>query len=393
MRRFVLCSRGRRRAAAAGGRRPRRTCPPSLTVDTAFALTGVNDFNFRAGAARSTTRAARRPTRRSGRSYSVGRTETLAGDTDVAVVARRADGSLDPTFAGDGSLALPITAGNDDDGVAHRGAAGPLAAGARRRPTSARRRRRTSTSRSSALTARRHAGPRVRDRRSRPSTPARRPTTAGGVRGRCRAAARLAITGATTPGRARTRSWPCATRAGAAVGPVRVLDAAASRARRPRRRRRLARRPIAVVAIAIDDVPAGDRAARFSDDFGSGRRRPRDRVRGRLRRRPARACSAYGGMLWATGAVTTAATATRGSPRLDGAALADAALRHPRPGVRRRRQPVNTTAHEPHGRAGRARTRWWSAARRDRHAGQEWSFAAFNELERRARPICRWPSS
>ena len=37
--------------------------------------------------------------------------------TEIAVVARRADGSLDTSFAGDGSLALPITAGQHAHGA------------------------------------------------------------------------------------------------------------------------------------------------------------------------------------------------------------------------------------------------------------------------------------
>ena len=115
MRRFLLA------ALVAGlvapGSASAQDLPPSLTVDTAFALTGVSDFDYRSVIAVDDARGAATDTTY-GRSYSVGRTQNLSGDTDIAVVARRTDGALDPTFASDGTLELPITASNDDYGVA-----------------------------------------------------------------------------------------------------------------------------------------------------------------------------------------------------------------------------------------------------------------------------------
>ena len=49
-------------------------------------------------------------TTRAGARYAVGYTQ-VAGATQIAIVARRTDGSLDPSFAGDGSLEL--TQGRD----------------------------------------------------------------------------------------------------------------------------------------------------------------------------------------------------------------------------------------------------------------------------------------
>jgi hypothetical protein len=91
--------------------------PPSLTIDTSFALTGVSEYDFRPVVSRDEARAAAADATL-GRSYAVGATQTAAGDTDIAVVARRADGALDTTFAGDGTLALSVTAGQDDAAVA-----------------------------------------------------------------------------------------------------------------------------------------------------------------------------------------------------------------------------------------------------------------------------------
>ena len=86
---------------------PRRT-RPSLTIDTVFSLPGVNELDFRPGLAVDDAHgAAIDPAL--GRMYAVGRTKTLGGDTDIAVVARRADGSLDPGFADDGRSRSPST--------------------------------------------------------------------------------------------------------------------------------------------------------------------------------------------------------------------------------------------------------------------------------------------
>jgi hypothetical protein len=90
--------------------------PPSLTADTTFAFSGVSEYDYRAALADDVgRRAAVDPAL--GRSYAVGDTETVSGATEIAVVARRADGTLDAGFAGDGSLALPITAGQDAHGA------------------------------------------------------------------------------------------------------------------------------------------------------------------------------------------------------------------------------------------------------------------------------------
>jgi hypothetical protein len=83
--------------------------PPSLTTDTRFAFAGVSEFDFSVGLVDDTAeRAAVDPER--DRAYAVGST-----GNSIAVVARRSDGSLDPAFAGDGSLELPI--GRDAEGV------------------------------------------------------------------------------------------------------------------------------------------------------------------------------------------------------------------------------------------------------------------------------------
>ncbi|MDA0181621.1 hypothetical protein OJ997_15050 [Solirubrobacter phytolaccae] len=83
--------------------------PPSLTTDTRFAFAGVSEFDFQVGVVDDTAvRAAVDPARE--RAYAVGSTGNA-----IAVVARRADGALDPSFAGDGSLELAL--GRDAEGV------------------------------------------------------------------------------------------------------------------------------------------------------------------------------------------------------------------------------------------------------------------------------------
>lgn len=83
--------------------------PPSLTTDTRFAFAGVSEFDFAAGSVDDTAvRAAVDPAL--DRAYAVGAT-----GTSIAVVARRADGALDPGFAGDGSLELAL--GRDANAV------------------------------------------------------------------------------------------------------------------------------------------------------------------------------------------------------------------------------------------------------------------------------------
>ena len=127
-----------RRAARAGDRRGARRSPPSLTVDTNYAFSGIAQYDFDvAGDLRGRRRAARRSTA-DARPPLRGRRPARRPTSDVAVVARRADGSLDPTFAGDGSLALDVTPGERRLRRRDRRAAGPPAAGRSARPTPAR---------------------------------------------------------------------------------------------------------------------------------------------------------------------------------------------------------------------------------------------------------------
>ena len=78
--------------------------PPSLTADTTFAFQGVAQYDFSAGVQEDVGLAAAADDAR-GRTYAAGYTQ-VAGATRIAIVARRTDGSLDPAFAGDGSLEL-----------------------------------------------------------------------------------------------------------------------------------------------------------------------------------------------------------------------------------------------------------------------------------------------
>ena len=78
--------------------------PPSLTADTTFAFQGVSQYDFSAGVQEDVGLAAAVDDAR-GRTYAAGYTQ-VAGATQIAIVARRTDGSLDPSFAGDGSLEL-----------------------------------------------------------------------------------------------------------------------------------------------------------------------------------------------------------------------------------------------------------------------------------------------
>lgn len=87
---------------------------PTLTADTTFAFSGIakHDFTLTAGVSLDDAGgAAIDPAR--GRHYAVGETAGPGGG-DLAVVARRADGELDPGFAGDGTLALDLSAGGRD---------------------------------------------------------------------------------------------------------------------------------------------------------------------------------------------------------------------------------------------------------------------------------------
>jgi hypothetical protein len=91
--------------------------PPSLTVDTNYAFSGVakHDFTVTPGISEDTARGAAVDSGLD-RHYAVGSGTTA--DEDIAVVARRSNGSLDSTFAGDGALALGITPGERDFGTA-----------------------------------------------------------------------------------------------------------------------------------------------------------------------------------------------------------------------------------------------------------------------------------
>jgi hypothetical protein len=91
--------------------------PPSLTVDTNYAFSGVakHDFTVSAGISEDTARGAAVDSTLD-RHYAVGSGTTA--DEDIAVVARRSSGSLDTSFAGDGALALGITPGERDFGTA-----------------------------------------------------------------------------------------------------------------------------------------------------------------------------------------------------------------------------------------------------------------------------------
>jgi uncharacterized delta-60 repeat protein len=92
--------------------------PPSLTADTAFAPpAGIARFDFRPG-----NSAPDVPTgiAVSGeRTYTVGEsaspTQNPDRGKDVAIIARRADGSLDPGFDGDGKLSIAVAPGNGLD--------------------------------------------------------------------------------------------------------------------------------------------------------------------------------------------------------------------------------------------------------------------------------------
>lgn len=82
--------------------------PPSLTADTRYAFSGIAEHvpgEIAAGAAIDPALD---------RHYAVGTT----GDDNVAVIARRSNGALDTTFAGDGALSLDVTSGSVDSGAA-----------------------------------------------------------------------------------------------------------------------------------------------------------------------------------------------------------------------------------------------------------------------------------
>ena len=92
--------------------------PPSLTADSAFAPpAGIARFDFRPG-----NSAPDVPTGVAvfgDRTYTVGEsaspTQNPDRGKDVAIIARRADGSLDPGFDGDGKLSIAVSPGSGLD--------------------------------------------------------------------------------------------------------------------------------------------------------------------------------------------------------------------------------------------------------------------------------------
>ncbi len=92
--------------------------PPSLTADTAFAPpAGVARFDFRPG---NSIHDIPTGIAVSGqRTYTVGEsaspTQNPDRGRDVAIIARRADGALDPGFDGDGRLSIAVAPGNGLD--------------------------------------------------------------------------------------------------------------------------------------------------------------------------------------------------------------------------------------------------------------------------------------
>jgi hypothetical protein len=90
---------------------------PTLAVDTNYAFSGIvgYDFTVASGISPDGADGAAIDTAFD-RHYAVG--EGTRSGTDVAVVARRGNGDLDPTFAGDGTFALDVTTGEFDAATA-----------------------------------------------------------------------------------------------------------------------------------------------------------------------------------------------------------------------------------------------------------------------------------
>ena len=112
MRRFVLAA-----LLAAGVFAPPAAAqipPPSIVTDTRFAFQGVSEYDQAVGSSDVAVAAALDPAR--DRSYAIGTTQDGSAASQIAIVARRGDGSLDTGFAGDGSLALSVTDGKTAGG-------------------------------------------------------------------------------------------------------------------------------------------------------------------------------------------------------------------------------------------------------------------------------------
>jgi uncharacterized delta-60 repeat protein len=91
--------------------------PPSLTPDTSYASSGVVDYDYTSGVSTDSANGAASDLGLD-RLYAVGE-GTVSGDANIAVIARHANGVLDTSFAGDGTLSLPIgPAGKRDLGAA-----------------------------------------------------------------------------------------------------------------------------------------------------------------------------------------------------------------------------------------------------------------------------------
>lgn len=115
MRRRLLASACAALALALPAAAAATPLPPSLSFDTAFAPpSGIAQDDFAAGTA---TDVANGTAVDGDRIYTVGEVRGPGGDNDIGVTVRRRDGTLDPSFSGDGRLTLGITPGERDFGV------------------------------------------------------------------------------------------------------------------------------------------------------------------------------------------------------------------------------------------------------------------------------------
>jgi hypothetical protein len=362
--RRIACLLGVGACLAAPGAASAQDLPPSLTTDTAFALEGTNNFNFRPALAIDDAHgAANDPVL--DRTYSVGRTETLAGDFDVAIVARRADGSPDPAFAGDGSLSFPITPGNDDAGVAIAVMPDHSLLVLASSDTSA-----TATPNVDvALVAVLPDGT-VGTRRTFDAGSGKDEPTAFAVNAQT---GDVAITGSITPGLTENTFLAVRHADGSASGAVQVLDRGLGVDDRGTGVVWRGASPVA--AIFVDDA-AGDRA--FVHDFGTG-------VESEVLFADAsgvvpQGVVAFGDFVWATGSVVTAGDSDAWLARFDGASLQTRRF-DIRGVVFPLTQPVDTAGLSITVVPGVPDTVVVGGSTAT-DTGPEWSFAAFNELDR-----------